>query len=183
MTVSLITFAIATVGIVYISRISLLQPSSYGFYRFFAWESILGMILLSVERWFDDPFSLHQMISWPLLAISAILVVHGAYQLLVQGKPDSKRQDNRLMGVEKTTILVTRGAYKYIRHPIYSSLLFLAWGVFFKNPSWTTGTLVTMTTIFLTATAKVEEVENINFFGSSYIAYMKQTKMFIPFIF
>jgi len=35
----------------------------------------------------------------------------------------------------------------------------------------------------LMATAKVEEVENTRFFGAAYQTYMKQTKMFIPFLF
>ncbi len=38
-------------------------------------------------------------------------------------------------------------------------------------------------TAFLVATAKVEEAENILFFGTSYHAYIKRTKMFIPFVF
>ena len=156
---------------------------SHGFFRLFAWESILAMILLSLESWFRDPFSLYQIISWLLLIISTVLVVQGAHHLRAFGKPDSTRQDGRLMGIEKTTALVTLGAYKYIRHPLYSSLLCLGWGVFFKNLSWITATLATMTTAFLIATAKMEEAENIRFFGPDYAAYMKQTKMFIPFIF
>ncbi len=34
----------------------------------------------------------------------------------------------------------------------------------------------------LTATACVEERENMAFFGSAYADYQKQTRMFIPFI-
>jgi len=33
------------------------------------------------------------------------------------------------------------------------------------------------------ATAKVEERKNIRFFGPVYEAYMKRTRMFIPFLF
>jgi protein-S-isoprenylcysteine O-methyltransferase Ste14 len=50
--------------------------------------------------------------------------------------------------IEKTTILVTTGAYRYIRHPLYSSLLFLAWGIFFKAPSWPGGLLALAATFF-----------------------------------
>jgi len=99
------------------------------------------------------------------------------------GKPDSERDDPSLIGIEKTTELVTVGAYRYIRHPLYSSLLFLAWGVFFKQPSWIGVSLAVTATFFLTMTAKMEEAENIRFFGAEYQSYMKQTKMFIPFFF
>ncbi len=179
----LIVFAIASVGLVYLSRVSLRVPRSHGFHRFFAWESILALILLNVENWFRDPFSIHQVVSWILLIVSTFLVVHGAYLLHVIGKPDRKRDDSTIIGIERTTTLVTVGAYKYIRHPIYSSLLFLAWGVFFKDPSWLGGTLVLTTTAFLVVTAMIEESENIRFFGSAYQAYMGKTKMFIPFFF
>jgi protein-S-isoprenylcysteine O-methyltransferase Ste14 len=66
---------------------------------------------------------------------------------------------------------------------MYSSLLFLTWGVFFKNPSWLSGIFALAATVFLVATAKAEEVEDIRFFGTSYQDYIKKTKMFIPFLF
>lgn len=39
------------------------------------------------------------------------------------------------------------------------------------------------TSIFLVATAKVEETENLNRFGVDYADYMKKTRLFIPFLF
>jgi len=99
------------------------------------------------------------------------------------GKPDRKRSDPSLMDIEKTTELVTVGAYRYIRHPLYSSLLYGVWGVFFKNPSWPGFALTAITIFLMTMTAKVEEAENVSFFGNDYKDYMKQTKMFIPFLF
>ena len=78
---------------------------------------------------------------------------------------------------------MTSGVFKYIRHPLYCSLLLLAWGAFFKDPSWAGGGLALAATAFLQATAKVEEAENIRYFGAAYRAYMQQTKMFIPFLF
>jgi len=85
-------------------------------------------------------------------------------------------------GIENTTVLLKRGAYKYIRHPLYSSLLLLGWGVFLKDVSLVSITLVLVASVFLVATAKVEEKENLQKFGADYSGYMKKTKMFIPFI-
>lgn len=178
-----IVFIVASIGIAWVSQASLRNFRSHGFYRFFAFESILAFILLNLDYWFYAPFSIPQIISWLLLIISLFLVIHGVQLLRVVGKPDSKRSDLSLIGIEKTTELVTVGAYRYIRHPLYSSLLFLAWGVFFKRPSWVGVSLAVITTFFLTMTAKMEEAENIRFFGVAYQSYMKQTKMFIPFLF
>jgi len=71
----------------------------------------------------------------------------------------------------------------YIRHPLYSSLLFLAWGIFFKIPSWSGALLALMATLFLFATARADEAECIRFFGPAYEKYMKKTKRFVPFLF
>jgi len=180
----IVLFGVASAGIVYISRASLRAPRSHGFYRFFAWEAILALLLLNVEYWFWNPFSLQQILSWIFLIASAFLVVHAVHLLRHIGKPTAQRsEDEASIGFEKTTQLVVVGAYKYIRHPMYSSLLFLTWGVLFKDLSWLSGILALAATIFLVATAKAEEAEDIRFFGAAYRTYIKQTKMFIPFLF
>ena len=177
-------FVVASAGIVYLSRASLRSPRSHGFYRFFAWEAILALIVLNVEHWFRDPFSLHQIVSWIFLIASAFLVVHAVHLLRFIGKPTEQRRDSEAtIGFEKTTELVAVGAYKYIRHPMYSSLLFLAWGVLFKDLSWLSGIFALAATLFLVATAKAEEAEDIRFFGAAYQTYIKRTKRFIPFVF
>ena len=173
--VKLIIFVVANAGILFVSWKPLSNPRSHGFYRFFAFESTLVLILLNLENWFRDPFSIHQIVSWLLLFVSIVLVAHGIYLLRVVGRPKS--------GIESTTALVIVGAYKYIRHPLYSSLLFLAWGAFFKEVSLIGGILALMTTAFLIATAKMEEAENLQKFSIEYAAYMKTTRMFIPFLF
>ena len=162
---------------------SLRNPLSHGFYRFFAFEAILIIVLLNIDYWFYEPFSPHQVISWVLLIISLFLVVHGYQLLRIVGKPRNERNDASLIGIEKTTEMVKVGAYRYIRHPMYSSGLFGVWGVFFKNPSWTGFCLTVITTFLWTMTARMEEIENVRFFGDSYQSYMKQTRMFIPFLF
>jgi protein-S-isoprenylcysteine O-methyltransferase Ste14 len=145
---------------------------------------MLILILINLDVWFYQPFSLHQIISWLLLVASIYLVIHGVQLLRMVGRPDSERDnDPALIGFEKTTQLVQVGAYRYIRHPLYSSLLFLTWGAFFKQPSWAGILLAGLATLFLTMTAKIEERENTAFFGEVYQDYMKQTKMFIPFLF
>jgi protein-S-isoprenylcysteine O-methyltransferase Ste14 len=179
----LLVFVVASAILVFVSRVSLRDPRSHGFYRFFAWEAILALTLLNLDGWFSDPFSWHQLISWTLLVISLFLVIHGVRLLKHMGQADSRRDDTPMLDFEKTTRLVTVGAYRYIRHPLYSSLLFLTWGVFFKDPSWPGGLLGVMATAFLVVTARIEEAEDIRFFGPAYQAYMKGTKMFIPFLF
>jgi len=168
-------FAVVTVGILFMSWTSLRNPRSHGFFRFFAFEFILVLVLLNVEHWFSNPFSILQIVSWLLLLSSLVLVVHGFYLLRMVGKPKD--------GIEDTTTLLMVGAYKYIRHPLYASLLLLGWGVFFKDISILSGILVAVASTFLIAMARIEEVENLHKFGDDYAEYMKATRMFIPFLF
>ena len=179
----IIVFLIVSAGLVWMSWSSMRDLRSHGFYRFFAFEVIVILILLNIDYWFYEPFSPHQIISWFLLIISLFLVIHGFQLLHKVGKPDSKRKDSFLIGIEKTTELVTIGDYRYIRHPIYSSGLYGIWGIFFKLPSWLGFSLAAIITFFLIVTAKIEEAENICFFGDVYKSYMKKTKMLIPFVF
>ena len=179
----MILFVLGTIALVTVSRKSLLHPRSHGFPRFFAWEILLTMLVLNVETWFRNPFAWRQLISWTLLIISLVLVILGLRLLRQVGEPDAGRNDASLLALEKTSKLVTVGLYRYIRHPLYSSLLFLAWGMFFKSPSWLEAGLALACTFFLTATARAEERENIAYFGDEYSEYIKRTKMFIPFVF
>jgi protein-S-isoprenylcysteine O-methyltransferase Ste14 len=183
LTVKLAVFLIASGILAYVSRSSLRAARSHGFYRFLAWECMLVLFILVVDRWFRDPFSPGQLISWFLMCVSAFLVLHGVYLLRIVGRPTRERQGEPLLAFEKTTKLVTEGAYRYIRHPLYSSLLFLTMGIFFKRPTLLAAAMAVAATGFLVATARADEAECIRFFGPSYEQYMKRTKMFIPFLF
>jgi protein-S-isoprenylcysteine O-methyltransferase Ste14 len=180
----LLAFVLLSTGLVYISRTSLRAPGSHGFYRFFAWEFILALFLLNIGAWFRDPFAWHQLVSWFLLVVCIIPLVLGVRALTSQGKPEAQREAQpHLLAFEKTTSLVTGGIYRYIRHPLYSSLLFLAWGIFFKALTWPGLLLASAATLFLIATARADEAECIRFFGPTYRAYMKRTRRFVPFLF
>jgi protein-S-isoprenylcysteine O-methyltransferase Ste14 len=180
----IISFVLCSLVLIYISRASLRSSHSHGFYRFFAWEGILALSVLNVPFWFRDPFAWHQVIAWILLISSVIPLMFGVHSLQTRGRPVGQRAgDPTLLAFEKTTTLVTSGIYKYIRHPLYSSLLLLTWGIFFKSPSWAGFALASASTAFLIATAKADEAECTRFFGSQYQEYRKHTTMFIPYLF
>lgn len=180
----LIAFAVLSVPLAWISRASLGHPRSHGFPRFLAWEAILGLFALNIRSWFRDPFSRHQAVSWALLTACLAPLVLGVRSLRGRGRPAARREgDATLLAFETTTALVDTGIYRYIRHPLYSSLLGLAWGVFFKAPSRLGGLLAGAATAALVATAKADEAECTRYFGPAYRAYMATTKRFVPFLF
>ncbi len=179
----LTVFLVASAGLLGISRKAIRKTSSHGFHRFFAWEAILALILVNMDAWFAHPFAPIQIVSWALLSVSLVLLAQGVYLLRFVGKPDHTREDGTLMAFERTSVLVTAGLYRYIRHPLYASLLFLAWGAFLKQTVWYSACLVVVATACLVATAKADERECLRHFGSSYKEYMSRTKMFIPYLY
>jgi protein-S-isoprenylcysteine O-methyltransferase Ste14 len=179
----IIVFVLLSAGIVIFSRRSLKHPRSHGFFRFFAFESILVLLLLNISRWFNDPFSAVHIASWLLLLVSLVPAIDGFIVLKKIGKPNGGRTDSPNLGFENTTRLVVRRSYRFIRHPLYCSLLLLAWGIFLKDVTlWTTLALV-IALASLHVAAKVEERENLAAFGDEYVQYMGRTKMFIPYLF
>ncbi len=179
-----LAFVLGSVILIVISWAPLHHPDSHGFYRFFAWEAMLGLIIINIPKWFDNWLAWYQIISWILLIACLVPLIFGVRSLQTRGKPNKeKRPDPQLLAFERTTKLITSGIYKFIRHPLYSSLLLLAWGVFFKSLTQTGITLVLLATLFLLATAKADEAECLQTFGADYQEYMKRSKMFIPYIF
>jgi protein-S-isoprenylcysteine O-methyltransferase Ste14 len=180
----IVAFVLCSVGLIYVSRASLRAPGSHGFYRFFAWEFILTLVLLQLPGWFTNPLAWNQILSWLLLAASLVPLVFGVHAIRTRGRPTAQRADEpQLLAFEKTTQLITGGIFAYIRHPLYSSLLLLTWGAFFKAPSFPGAALALASTGFLFLTARADEAECRRFFGPEYEAYMQRTRRFVPFLF
>jgi len=181
--IQILVFVLGSILIFYISRRSLLNFKVHGSYRFFVFEFTLALVLFNIPHWFDSPFSVQQIISWILLLYSGLLLIQSIYFFKKYGGSREKRKDSVNLDFENTVPLIQEGIYKYVRHPMYGSLLFLALGAMFKYISIITIFLAVLISVFVFFTAIVEEKENLEFFGSGYKDYMKKTKMFIPYIF
>jgi protein-S-isoprenylcysteine O-methyltransferase Ste14 len=183
MLLRVVVLVAASAGIVRLSWRSLRSPRSHGFYRFFGFELLAVLIAVNAPDWFRDPLSARQLASWFLGAVSIPLAIEGFRLLRIVGKPARAPHRSTNLTFENTTALVAVGAYRFIRHPLYASLLALAWCAGLKNPSAASFCLTLAATGFLVATALAEERENLQFFGEPYAAYMKTTRRFIPYLF
>ena len=181
--IDLSLLAVGTVVLTWLWRKALRHPGCHGFYRFFAWEAILGLVVLNRQPWGEQPTSAHQSASWMLMLLSIYLVIRGHGALRQQGSASEERDDGALYGFEKTTALVTTGIFSHIRHPMYASLLALDWGVYFQYPSWPGAALAGIASLSLLLTAKADENECLSYFGAPYAAYMRRTRRFIPHLF
>lgn len=169
-------------GALVVSRRSLRHPASHGFARLVAFLAILALVPLNAPGWFAHPWSPRQLLSWALLCGSVYPALQGLLLLRRRGRPSTLDPGSDLLAFENTTSLVTEGIYRRIRHPMYASLLGLAWGVALKSLSLPSVVLALLASAALFATAVAEEAENVARFGAAYREYMAHTKRFVPFI-
>lgn len=171
-------FVAGTGCLLWCSHKPLRNPGSHGFYRFFAWEAILALTVLNRESAGD------QTLSEILLQLSLLPLMLGFITLRRHGKSDgARREDGALYSWEKTTELISGGVFGLIRHPMYSALLGLTWGMFFRAVSWPGFALAVVASASLLLTALADEKECIAYFGEAYIDYMRRTRRFIPWLF
>jgi protein-S-isoprenylcysteine O-methyltransferase Ste14 len=154
--------------------LSIKHKRYHGIARFFSFESIFILVYLNLNIWFKDPFAPFQIISWLLFLLSVYIAVAGFLLLRKIGKPDAN--------FENTSVLVKESLYKYIRHPLYLSLFIFGTGIVIKHPGPVQLIFGFVNLVALYITARMEEKEMIARFGKEYQDYMKETKMFIPFI-
>jgi len=187
--IRIIIFILVTAGLTAVSWRSLKASRSHGFARFFAWVALAGLVLYNAPVWFVTPFSPRQIISWLLLFGSIPVAIHGFWLLKQIGKPQPSSHppeggtEATNFIFENTSTLVTIGAYRYIRHPLYASLLILGAGAWLKDLSTPATLLFVIEMTCLYVTAILEENENQARFGESYTEYMRKTHMFIPHLF
>lgn len=178
-----ILFVLLSMPIVAVSWRALFTVSSHGFYRFFGWEGILWLLVSNYRYWFADPFGTYQIISWVLLVNGTYLVIAGLLVFRKTGRIDPGRDEKTLFGFEKTTRLIDTGVYRHIRHPLYASLIYLTWGIFFKHPTVVLLIVSIISTAFFYITSRFDEKECMAYFGEDYRDYMRRSKMFVPFFF
>jgi len=178
----LIVFGILSIPLVYFSKHVIFNIKSHGFYRFLGWECIAWLLVGNYKFWFQEIFSPNQIISWIFLIYSLYLIIIGVDLIKKMGKSRETRKDGTLYQFEKTTELIESGLYRYIRHPLYGSLIFLTWGVFFKHVTIPLLVITVLATVLFFITSKIEEKENTAYFGEKYLQYIKRSKMFVPFI-
>ena len=155
--------------------LTLRRPYRHRFPRFFAFDALLGLVFLNAPWWFIEFKSSSQLASWGLLMGSFLLALHGFWMLKTRGAPDED--------IENTTHLVQEGAYRWIRHPLYTSLFLLGLGVVLKHVSWESVVLFCILLLALFWTAKFEEQDNVQRFGRPYQEYMRRTRRFIPYLY
>lgn len=123
---------------------------------------------------------------WPknslIYIIADIITVLGLIIMLWARKSLGKNWSANIV-LKENHKLITKGPYKYVRHPIYSGLILMILGtVIYIN---TLAFLIFFIIFFLGAFYKTQKEEELLFnnFSNKYLEYKKHTKYLIPLIF
>jgi len=83
--------------------------------------------------------------------------------------------------IKEGCILITSGIYKWVRHPMYSSVILMMLGIFMATPSLVMFVLFILLIMVLLLKAKREESLWLRH-DTLYLTYREKTKYFIPYI-
>ncbi len=166
----------------WLCRYQLRNPDCHGFYRFFAFAGIAWLLVYRVGYWHDNSTSPHQLMSTVLMFLSLWMVIVSVFEFRLRGGQRDIDRPPENFAFENTGQLVTTGIYQYIRHPMYTSLLLVAWGIFLKQFTWFGLMVVAGVSLALYLAARIEERENRAFFGEAYERYCRSSKLFLPFL-
>ena len=81
----------------------------------------------------------------------------------------------------KEQTLVTKGPYRYIRHPIYTAFLLILGSTLLISSNWLIGLcMIGMTSLEIISRIQYEETLMIEYFGEQYRTYMEKTGRLLP---
>lgn len=131
-------------------------------------------------------FILLIVIAWPLASLKISIVgllfilfsLFIALSALMTNRPGNF---NVRPHPKETGILIVHGPYKFIRHPMYSSLFFGGLGILFCQFSYWKLAAWLLLIVVLALKARIEEKSLCNHY-EEYSTYQKSNKAFIPWV-
>lgn len=139
---------------------------------------MLGLIVLyfiepSGSAWLFLPLPLWLRVSGVLLGAAGILLLVWVHRTLGM-------QWSTTLQFKEGHTLNTSGPYKFIRHPMYASLLIIFVGLSLISSFWPFMAMVVILLLFFNRIIGREESMMIDQFGEEYRVYMKRTGRILP---
>jgi protein-S-isoprenylcysteine O-methyltransferase Ste14 len=107
-----------------------------------------------------------------------VSVINGLWAVLTMNKDTLTVMPE----LRKNASLVTTGPYRFVRHPMYTSVTLLLTGMLIDNFDWMRLLVLIMVLIVLILKINIEE-KQLRMRFPAYESYQLKTKRFIPFIF
>jgi len=134
----------------------------------------ISVIVLGLTSF--DNFMLKRAGIIPLQYILIIFFIAGVF-FVISSFVALKRIGKPKSGLEDTTIMIHRGIFKILRHPLYLGLSLSTIGFLFAYQAIALIIIGIIAVILFYIASRVEDSYNIKKFGSEYIEYMKRVPM------
>lgn len=143
---------------------------------------ILGVLLSGMLIWLMNPgwmrWSALALPGWARWGGAGIVVVALTLLLWVHQTLSTSFSGN--LEIRERHKLVTRGPYRWMRHPMYSAIVLWATGLALITANWFAALLPLAFALFFMLRVPTEEKMMIEAFGDAYQDYMKHTGRFLP---
>ena len=142
---------------------------------------LLLLVYLFVVAWFGYA-EIGLLADWAYyLGLSLAILANATY---FWGLQSLGRYFSSMVVVYQGHQLVERGPYRFVRHPMYASILLGSIGMGLMSQSWAAlAYSVIATAIIVAYRTSVEEKALVSELGEAYISYTRRVKRLIPFIF
>jgi len=116
---------------------------------------------------------------WPVIA--GLVIIWAGLAVRIWAVGTLGRAFRTTVEVDQGQAVVTRGPYRWVRHPSYTGLLLIAAGFGLAFSTWPGLVLcIVLPAAALGYRIKVEEAELTRVLGESYRTYQQQTRRLLP---
>jgi len=138
--------------------------------------AIATLVYLIVPRWMRwSALPLPAWLRWIGIAVGLVTIALFLWVHRALG-------ENWSTSVEPKELhaLVTSGPYRWVRHPMYTTMFVWTLAFFLLSANWFVGITWLVLSIVAASRAGAEEAALIEKFGAEYRAYMQRTARFLP---
>lgn len=143
------------------------------------WGLLLQVVAIGLML--ESPFWAVTELSWRVGAAVIFFLLAAGLSWTATRALGSQLRFDAAIGVEHN--LIRFGPYRWIRHPIYASMLCLVWGMGFVATPWLL--FMAATVVFLIGTeirVRIEDRLLTERFGDSFRQYQRSTPAYVPMI-
>ncbi|MGA8574355.1 MAG: isoprenylcysteine carboxylmethyltransferase family protein [Candidatus Cybelea sp.] len=122
------------------------------------------------------------IVSSPIVAITSAVVCALGIGLAIWARVYLGPNWGLPMSLREGHELITTGPYAFVRHPIYTGILLALVGTAVVQARWPSIVMLVFFFAYFIYAAKVEERAMREQFPAEYPAYVRRTKMLVPFV-
>jgi protein-S-isoprenylcysteine O-methyltransferase Ste14 len=145
---------------------------------------ILAVVVLLFNTKIGEAFARFRFVNFtePLYGSIAAFLAASGVAFAIWARIHLGRNWGMPMTIKEKPQLITSGPYSFVRHPIYTGVLIAILGSVFLSGIMYIAIFIAAVLYFYYSSKKEEEVLTKTF-PKEYPAYIKRTKMLIPFLF